>query len=288
MKRSDTKYSREILEAEAAILRGALRNREGIVIESASEVYERMSLAGQRDLALVLGGRESRCVRRLRGTDPGQAAGGDSLGKPMGALSGNRKLRTRTEGLFLPLLSRITNLLNSNFRPRRETMKLTQLAITTVLAASAAFANEHLTQIRDQAGKLGQEFRDIGVTVKNKNFNIVDVQNRVNAIDADIESLKKSAAEFEAAKHSLTANGDKDWKLSKDIIHLIDIFHEQKSQMLSGEPKKMRSLIQAQAEGLAKRASKLQETSNRLLRTIPAGSPASAPAPTVAPGRLDR
>ena len=159
-------------------------------------------------------------------------------------------------------------------------MKFTQLAIATVLAASATFANEHLTQIRDQAGKLGQEFRDIGVTVKNKNFNTVEVQNRVNAIDTDIESLKKSAAEFEAANHSLTANGDKDWKLSKDIIHLIDVFHERKSQMLSGDPKKMRSLIRAQAEGLVKRASTLQETSNRLLRTIPAGSPAVAPDPS--------
>ena len=174
-------------------------------------------------------------------------------------------------------------------------MKFTQLAIATVLAASAAFANEHLTQIRDQAGKLAKEFRNIGVMVENKNFNTVEVQNRVNAIDADIESLKKSAAEFEAANHSLTANGDKDWKLSKDIIHLIDVFHEQKSQMLSGDPKKMRSLIRSQAEGLAKRASMLQETSNRLLRTNPAGSPALAPAPgsakepaTVTPDRLDR
>ena len=174
-------------------------------------------------------------------------------------------------------------------------MKLTQLAITTVLAASAAFANDNLTQIRDQAGKLSQEFRDIGVTLKNKNFNTVEVQNRVNAIDAGIESLKKSTVEFEAAKHSLTANGDKDWKLSKDIIHLIDIFHEQKSQLLSGDPQKMRSQIRDQADGLAKRASMLQETSNRLLQTIPAGSPALAPTPgsskapaTVAPGQPDR
>ena len=65
MKRSDTRRLQEILEAEAAILRGALRNREGIVIESASEAYERMSLAGQRDLALVLGDRESRRLRHI-------------------------------------------------------------------------------------------------------------------------------------------------------------------------------------------------------------------------------
>ena len=65
MKRSDTKRLQAILEAEAAILRGALRKREGIVIESASEVYERMSLAGQRDLALVLGDRESRRLRYI-------------------------------------------------------------------------------------------------------------------------------------------------------------------------------------------------------------------------------
>lgn len=65
MERSDTKRLQESLEAEAAILRGALRNRESIVIESASEEYERMRLAGQRDLALVFGDRESRRLRYI-------------------------------------------------------------------------------------------------------------------------------------------------------------------------------------------------------------------------------
>ena len=88
MERSDTKRLQESLEAEAAILRGALRNRESIVIESASEEYERMRLAG-----------------------------GDSLGKPMRAPSGNGRLRTRTEGLFLPLPTFSIRILDQGEKP---------------------------------------------------------------------------------------------------------------------------------------------------------------------------
>lgn len=146
-------------------------------------------------------------------------------------------------------------------------MKLARIAMTMLLAASAAFASDHLTQIRDQAGKLSQEFRDIGAMVKNRNFNTAEVQNRVNVIDADIEGLKRLAGEFETANPSLVTTGNKDWKLAKDLIHLIDIFHEQKAEILKGDPKKQRSLLRGHAQGLAKRAFMLQETSSRLLRT---------------------
>lgn len=145
-------------------------------------------------------------------------------------------------------------------------MKLTQLAVTAALAASAAFASDHLAQMRDQAGKLGRAFRDIGVMVEKKNFNTEEVQNRVNMVDADIESLKRLASEFEGANPSLAANSNKDWKLAKDLVHLIDIFHEQKSEILRGDPKKQRSLLRGHAKGLARRAFMLQETSDRLLR----------------------
>lgn len=55
----------EALEAEAAVLRRTLRNREDITIEFAPEEHERISMAGQRELALALVSHESRRLREV-------------------------------------------------------------------------------------------------------------------------------------------------------------------------------------------------------------------------------
>jgi DnaK suppressor protein len=59
----DTKPFSKILETEAAGLRRALHNRGDVAIESVSEECEQMTLAGLRDLALVLVDRTSRRLR---------------------------------------------------------------------------------------------------------------------------------------------------------------------------------------------------------------------------------
>ena len=63
MIKQDRKRFYEILQAEADGLRHASQNRGGIAIESSSEECERMTLAGQRELALVLVDGESRRLR---------------------------------------------------------------------------------------------------------------------------------------------------------------------------------------------------------------------------------
>lgn len=149
-------------------------------------------------------------------------------------------------------------------------MKFTQLFITTALAASTAFANDHLTQIRDQAGRLGKEFQDIRTTLKDKQFNVPEMQGRVNTIDGNIENLKKLSAQFEEANPSMTAS--KDWIQAKEVMLLINMFHEQKSQMLGADAKTMRTQIRAQAQNLAIRALFLEKTSIRLLKTMAGGA----------------
>jgi DnaK suppressor protein len=62
MNKHDRKRFHKILQAEADGFR-RLQNRGGIAIEYASEECERMTLAGQRELALVLVDRESRHLR---------------------------------------------------------------------------------------------------------------------------------------------------------------------------------------------------------------------------------
>jgi len=56
----DMKRFCEILDAEAAELRRALKNQGGEANESVSEEYEKMMLAGQRELALALVDRKLR------------------------------------------------------------------------------------------------------------------------------------------------------------------------------------------------------------------------------------
>ena len=142
--------------------------------------------------------------------------------------------------------------------------KMRNLAITLALSAVGAFANDHLTQIRDLAGTLEKEFRGIHVAVKDKNFNTADVRKRVEATDADVEKLKTLAADFETSSPSLATGPD--WKTTKELVALIGIFHDQKSQLLEGDVTKNRGLLRGQADGLAKRAAMLQESAARMLK----------------------
>lgn len=149
-------------------------------------------------------------------------------------------------------------------------MKLTQLFITTALAASTVSANDHLTRIRDHAGRLGKDFLNIQATLKDKQFNVAEVQGKVNTMDGDIESLKKLSAQFEDANPSMTAN--KDWIQTKQAIVLVDMFHEQKAQMVGADAKAMRTQIRTQAQNLAIRALFIEKTANQLLKTMAGGT----------------
>ena len=149
-------------------------------------------------------------------------------------------------------------------------MKLTQLFITTALAASTVFANDHLTQIRDHAGRLGKEFLDIQTALKDKQFNVAEMQGRINTIDGDIENLKKLSAQFEEANPSKRAS--KDWMQAQEVLTLINMFHERKSQMLGADARSMRTQIQDHAKNLAIRALFLEKTTIRLLKTMAGGA----------------
>ena len=112
-------------------------------------------------------------------------------------------------------------------------MKLTQLFIATALAASTVFANDHLTRIRDRAGRLGKEFQDDPGHAQEQ---AVQRGRRAGQGEGgDIESLKKLSAQFEEANLSMTT--DKDWLQAKEAMLLIHLFHEKKSQMVGDRRK---------------------------------------------------
>lgn len=149
-------------------------------------------------------------------------------------------------------------------------MKLSQLFMITALAASTVFANDHLNQIRDHAGRLGKQFQDIQTKLKDKQFNVAEVKDRVSTIDGDIENLKRLSAQFEEANPSMAAS--KDWRQAKEAMLLISMFHEQKSQLLEADARTMRTEIRAKAQNRAIRAIFLEKTSTRLLKTMGGGA----------------
>ena len=149
-------------------------------------------------------------------------------------------------------------------------MKLTQLFMITALTASTVFANDHLNQIRDHAGRLGKQFQDIQTKLKDKQFNVAEVKDRVSTIDGDIENLKRLSAQFEEANPSIAAS--KDWRQAKEAMLLISMFHDQKSQLLEADARTMRTEIRAKAQNLAIRAIFLEKTSTRLLKTMGGGA----------------
>jgi hypothetical protein len=149
-------------------------------------------------------------------------------------------------------------------------MKLTQLTIALGLASTLAWGNEHLTQIHDQAAQLERQYRDIGAVVKTKTFNPSEVQSRLDAASAGVETLKQLVSDAEAAKAIPDSHAE--WQKTKTLVALIEVYHNNKSTTLADDPGKKRTILKRYAEGLVTRSSMLQQSSKRLLNQLGAGS----------------
>jgi DnaK suppressor protein len=162
MTKCDTKLFCKILEAEAVGLRRALQNRGGVAFESVSEECEQMTLAGLRELSLVLVDRTSRrlreveaALRRIEEGDFGTCVDCDeqipakrSTAIPWASrcvsCQETADSRTDRKDLFsTPALH------NQSFQftvDAEETMKRAQLAVTALLAASGSLSNRDSTR----------------------------------------------------------------------------------------------------------------------------------------------
>jgi DnaK suppressor protein len=160
MTKCDTKRFSKILDAEAAGLRRALQNRGAVTIESASEECEQMTLAGLRELALVLVDRTSRrlrdveaALRRIQEGDFG-ACGDCHEQIPVKRLTAipwaSRCVRCQETADSRD--NRKDSFLTSSLRAKpsqfrvdsKETMKRTQLAVTALPAVSGPLSNRGL------------------------------------------------------------------------------------------------------------------------------------------------
>ena len=148
-------------------------------------------------------------------------------------------------------------------------MKLKTLAMTLALTASAVLANDALTAITDHAKDLQGDYARMAQTLKNKDFALQDLQRDLNAIGEQLEQLQTLASQFEESAASLTDAQRKHWEGTKEVITLLDIFHDRKSEMLNGDnPRKKRKELKNEAERNAYRSSVLYDRASQLVEAI--------------------
>ena len=149
---------------------------------------------------------------------------------------------------------------------------------TRVLQSIAAFAAlvgtslaADLNSIMEHAKTVQMDAQQIRTTLKSKNFDTTEVKNKIEATQARINSLKEAAAAYAAANPG--AVNSENWKAVKDRVTLLDIFASRKAELLT-DAQRNRSLLRAHADGIARRAVSLQETTARMqqLSTSSSGS----------------
>lgn len=144
----------------------------------------------------------------------------------------------------------------------------TILATLTCFAIAAGYAKadtKFFSEIISDAAKIERDANGIRTILDKKNFNVDEVRKGTDLLGADIAALKSNVDGFAGSHTGMTDAQKKDWELVKTKAQLLVVFHENKSELLkSGDPQKNRTMLRAQAKGIADRAARLQQTATRL------------------------
>lgn len=131
-------------------------------------------------------------------------------------------------------------------------------------------ANDPLRAISDHARNLQTNAQEINQGLKKKALSPEDLKAKLDKSSSSLEQLKTAVAQLESSNVNVASMGP-DWKLLKEKVQLLEIFHERKSELLS-DVSRNRSMIRAHAEGIAKRAAMLDQTVSRLQKSMPAST----------------
>jgi hypothetical protein len=150
---------------------------------------------------------------------------------------------------------------------------VTMLVVSLACSASMALANDPLTQIAQHARELASDYRKMTVTLKDKNFATQDLQEELREADVALAKVKELLAEHAATNPAYLGSKQKDWKLTQDLVTLLNIFQSRKAELLAGDnPHKKRNTIRDEAQGLVTRATMLEKAALRLAAPENTGS----------------
>lgn len=135
-----------------------------------------------------------------------------------------------------------------------------------ILAAPVMMAQSKFRSIIGDAANIEKDATALSLDMKAKNFDITKAKADAESLGKDIAKLRKDVEEIDAGMANLTGQQKADWELVKTKVQLLTIFHDRKSELMSGDLSKNKGLIRAHADGIAKRARLLQQTANRLDR----------------------
>jgi hypothetical protein len=138
--------------------------------------------------------------------------------------------------------------------------------LTFTALSALALDQTFVEQTMQSARNIERDAVLVSAAVKSKKIDPEDVKKKIDAMSADIATLQKHVADFEATNPQINERDRADWQLVKDKVQLVAIFHGQKQKLASEDLVRHRNLIRAHANGVALRAEKLQETLTRLAR----------------------
>jgi hypothetical protein len=132
------------------------------------------------------------------------------------------------------------------------------LMLTALYAV--ALDRQFIDRTMEAAQNIERDANLVSAAIKTKTIDAEDVQKKIDAMSADIAALHELVAQFEATNPQFSASESAQWKLVKDKVQLLEIFHGQKKKLAYEDFARNRSLIRAHAKGVAERAQKLQRT----------------------------
>ncbi len=138
--------------------------------------------------------------------------------------------------------------------------------VTLAACSAVALEKEFVDQIMQSAQNIERDASLVSQALKTKRVDTGDVTTKLDAMDVDVTKLQQLVKDFDATNPQLSERDQAGWKLLKDKVQLLDIFHEQKRTLAAGDMGKNRDLIRAIANGVVMRAQKLQKTAMTLRR----------------------
>ncbi len=131
---------------------------------------------------------------------------------------------------------------------------------------AAALEKEFVDQILQSAQSIERDAGMVDQSLSKKVADSAEVRQKIGDMSTDIAKLQELVKQFESTGASLSERDQADWKLVKDKVQLLEIFHGRKQTLAGEDINKNRSMIRAHARGVALRAQKLQQTAQKLRR----------------------
>ena len=138
---------------------------------------------------------------------------------------------------------------------------LLALAVSAVALATTHAYTEPLNQIVAEAKSTQAEAREISTLLKSKTPDLERVKSRMETLTSHAAALAEHITALESHADELSPSQRQELARMKNISALLHVFIEQKQKGLEqAEAFRNRSLLRAQADGIALRANMLERS----------------------------